>query len=563
MAKEGYEDLRRHRLDKAENNCIAKVLVNGRDEARTRGPDHSTTMDGPGQWVPVKWHKLNVGDIVKLERDDAAPADLVLLSSQGPNNTAYFETMALDGETNLKAKQPSPATIEAAKTTASLMSAQLELVVEDPNIDLYSFEGRVTMEGKTSPLTNNEVIYRGSILRNTPECVGIVIYSGEECKIRMNANKNPRIKAPALQSLVNKIVIGMVLFVLFLALFNSVAYQVWQDTTEEKAWYIQNAPVHFGPLFTSFIIMFNTLIPLSLYVSLEIIKVSQMVLMNVDIDMYDAESNTPFEARTSTINEELGQIGYVFSDKTGTLTENVMKFRKMAVAGSAFLHDVDLQAEGEKQELLLHKKRSRSKVQKAARASRSRSRPRLSEHRDVTSHDFAQSTGQASRPSRSVSRPRPSRASTAQWRSSAAPALAEEEEHTHNSRELIKYLQRRPHTPFARQAKMFILSIALCHTCLPERGADGDDSSITYQASSPDELALVRAAQELGYLAFERDAAVLTLKSWPSGPESEPRLENFEVKFEEVQSCTTRSANKRRRFWKTSSSLASVSACRL
>lgn len=267
IAKEGYEDLRRHRLDKAENNAKAKVLRVHRSGATEKGrnshikhaSDHSTATDGPMHWALVKWRSLQVGDIVKLERNDAAPADLLLLSSRGVNNTAYIETMALDGETNLKAKQPSPVTTGMARDIEALANAQMNVVVEDPNIDLYSFEGRVTVDGKTTALTNNEIIYRGSILRNTPECIGMVIYSGEECKIRMNANRNPRIKAPALQAVVNKIVIGMVLFVLFLSLFNSIAYQVWQKSTEVKAWYIEDAPVSFGPLLTSFIIMVPTI----------------------------------------------------------------------------------------------------------------------------------------------------------------------------------------------------------------------------------------------------------------------------------------------------------------
>ncbi|KAF7187235.1 putative phospholipid-transporting ATPase DNF3 [Pseudocercospora fuligena] len=513
MGKEGYEDLRRHRLDKAENNDEAKVLhvykpVAG-DSNSTNADSVGIPMDGPMHWAPVKWQSLRVGDVVKLERDDTCPADLVLLSAKGPNNTAYIETMALDGETNLKPKQPSPETIEAAMTIEDLATAELEFVVEDPNLDLYSFEGRVTVNGKTSPLTNNEVIYRGSVLRNTPECIGIVAYSGEECKIRMNANKNPRIKAPALQAVVNKIVIAMVFFVLFLALFNSIAYQVWQDTTESKSWYVSNAEVSFGPLFTSFIIMFNTLIPLSLYVSLEIIKVSQMVLMN-DIDMYDPESNTPFEARTSTINEELGQIGYIFSDKTGTLTENVMKFRKLSVAGSAYLHDIDLQDQP-KEEIMLHKKRSKGK--KAARKSRKSTSAATSHSQQAVERDQSQ--------------PRPSRASTSQWRSSAAPEMMQTEQ---NTLELIQYLQQRPQTPFSMRARMLILSMAVCHTCLPERvEEDDDDSKISFQASSPDELALVRAAQELGYLAYERDAAILKLKLYPNGMDEEPVYENYEI----------------------------------
>lgn len=102
----------------------------------------------------------------------------------------------------------------------------------------------------------------------------------------------------------------LVAFVIVLAIFNTVAYQIWQETTEEKAWYLTNASVAFFPILVSFIILFNTMIPLSLYVSLEIVKLFQMLLMN-DVEMYDEMSNTPMEARTSTINEELGQVKYV------------------------------------------------------------------------------------------------------------------------------------------------------------------------------------------------------------------------------------------------------------
>ena len=123
----------------------------------------------------------------------------------------------------------------------------------------------------------------------------------------MNATKNPRIKAPALQSVVNKVVVIIVIFVIALAIFNTVAYQIWVKKTEKKAWYLTDARVAFFPILSSFIILFNTMVPLSLYVSLEIVKACQVYLMN-DVEMYDEESNTPMEARTNTINEELGQV---------------------------------------------------------------------------------------------------------------------------------------------------------------------------------------------------------------------------------------------------------------
>ena len=311
IAKEGYDDLRRYRLDKAENNRDAKILH--AYQPTSTAPSDAETVPSPSvrplHWSTTKWKDIRVGDVIKLSRNEAAPADLVLLHSSGDNGIAYVETMALDGETNLKSKQATASLAKMCKTSDSIALCKAQFVVEDPNLDLYAFEGRVTVDGETFPLTNTEVINRGSVLRNTPDAIGMVIYSGEECRIRMNANKNPRIKAPALQAIVNRVVIVIVIFVIALAIFNTVAYQIWSDSTEDKSWYLTNAGVAFFPILASFIIMFNTMIPLSLYVSLEIIKLAQMFLLN-DIDMYDEVSDTPFEARTSTINEELGQIRY-------------------------------------------------------------------------------------------------------------------------------------------------------------------------------------------------------------------------------------------------------------
>ncbi|KAJ5126017.1 hypothetical protein N7526_008194 [Penicillium atrosanguineum] len=484
MGKEGFDDWRRYRLDKEENNRFACVLRSGED--------------GRQDWVEIKWQDIRVGDVIKLGRDEPVPADFALLHANGPNGVAYIETMALDGETNLKNKQPCPPVSKACSTVEDITSNSLEFVVEDPNLDLYKFDGHVTVNAQEKlPLTNNEIVYRGSILRNTDEAIGMVIYTGEECKIRMNANKNPRIKKPTLQSKVNHVVMLIVALVVILAVVCTICYKYWEENVGSHSWYLTDASVSYGPVFTSFLIMFNTMIPISLYVSMEIVKVVQMFLLN-DIDMYDPETNTPLEARTSTINEELGQISYIFSDKTGTLTNNSMRFRKMSVAGTAWLHDLDLQEEAAREgdhAKLIHKKRNLKGKKAVGR----------------------KSTASAAR---MPSGPRPSNISA------NLEATRRLRHSPYKTTDMLEYIQRKPYTVFARKAKLFIMSIALCHTCIPEEDENGN---VSFQAASPDELALVMAAQELGYLVIDRQVKTLTIRTYPNGSEESAQDEVYQV----------------------------------
>ncbi|KAG9155197.1 hypothetical protein Leryth_020464 [Lithospermum erythrorhizon] len=228
-----------------------------------------------GMWVTTPWKKLQVGDIVKVKQDEFFPADLLFLASTNSDGVCYIETANLDGETNLKIRKALEKTWDyVAPDKVSEFKGEIQC--EQPNNSLYTFTGNLILQKQTLPLSPNQILLRGCSLRNTEYIVGAVVFTGHETKVA-----------------------ALTMFTL--------------------------------------ITLYSPIIPISLYVSIEMIKFFQCnQFINNDLHMYHAESNTPALARTSNLNEELGQVEYIFSDKTGTLTRNLMEFFKCSIGGEIY-----------------------------------------------------------------------------------------------------------------------------------------------------------------------------------------------------------------------------------
>ena len=132
----------------------------------------------------------------------------------------------------------------------------------------------------------------------------------------------------------NKIVIYIVLTQIILSTMISIVGTVWYNDNQDQHYYLNETfsnAVNVVYSFFSYFLLLNTLLPISLVVTLEVVKILQALFMMWDARMYSAERDRPAKVSTTTINEELGMVRYIFSDKTGTLTRNIMEFKYLKV----------------------------------------------------------------------------------------------------------------------------------------------------------------------------------------------------------------------------------------
>jgi phospholipid-transporting ATPase len=321
MLKEAYEDWGRHKSDHKVNS------------AQTQRLDRASNT-----FKRVQTQHIRVGDIVKIEDDETFPADILLLACEDRTGLAFVNTMNLDGETNLKERLAVERT-KTVKDAEGLLALELEVHCDAPNASLVRWNCNVKVEGELVPVSLSQLLLRGCTLKNSGYAYGAVIYTGHETKSMLNSKEAPSKMSHVLR-LMNRMLYTVFLVQISLCLLFAGLSVNWNDNYADKHDYLAiskspNGQLYFIQVLT-FLVAYSHLIPISLYVALEVVKLALAYLISQDKEMFYEEDCRPASCRTSDLVEELGQVSFVFSDKTGTLTRNVMEFKKCCIADQVF-----------------------------------------------------------------------------------------------------------------------------------------------------------------------------------------------------------------------------------
>ncbi|KAL1720186.1 hypothetical protein EV715DRAFT_250515 [Schizophyllum commune] len=437
MGKEAYDDYKRNLRDREANSAKYLILTPpSQAEEESALTADASYLDTHINTRSVPSSSLRVGDLIRLEKNQRVPADVILLHTSDASGTCFIRTDQLDGETDWKLRVAVP---ECQKLPeGSLPRLEAEIYADAPTKDIHTFVGTFTLNKapavdgphtqgvplqpippSVSPLTAENVLWANTVLASG-SAVGFVIYTGAETRAVMNTS-HPETKVGLLDIEINRLakILCLVTFLLSIVL---VALNGFRGL-----WYVY---------IFRFLILFSSIIPISLRVNLDMGK----TVYGYEI-MHDPEIPNTI-VRTSTLPEELGRIQYLLSDKTGTLTQNEMEMRKLHMGTMAFGYD----------------------------------------SMDEVSHQLAVAFGAQEHPSKC---------------------------HMMTGAQIAGRGRR----DMSSRVRDVVLSLALCHNVTP---VTNDDGSVGYQASSPDEVAIVQWTQSVGLTLVFRDRTRIELQT-PTG----------------------------------------------
>ncbi|KAF8316939.1 uncharacterized protein EI90DRAFT_3158823 [Cantharellus anzutake] len=551
--KDSYEDAKRHQSDHRVNYSETLTLVGGGiQNPNVMGPKQKTFTPGipkalrrrskglldqaeeksgeedlhPGAGVPPSrrgtFTSVTSPFTSSRDSDPNVPADVVICATSEPEHIAFVETKNLDGETNLKSRRAVEELFHLASPQAiveSISKDPFRIEAEAPDVNMYKLNAAVVWsDGRRCPIDLQTVLLRGTVLRNTEWVIGIVLYTGTDTKVVMNSGVTPSKRSRVERQMNPMVFINLVMLAtmgVVCAIVDSVlehryvdrgAYWLYLDHRSTD-----NPSINGLVTLANAFITFQNVVPISLYISIEFVRTCQAAFIYFDSEMYyvkpgqSEDEGQPTLARTWNLSDDLGQIEYIFSDKTGTLTQNSMEFRQCSIGGKIY--------KGQAPPVAPTPSPSSSEKRLAAKGGSNRGSP-PGGAQSLTSDaptlaDPSSTIAPQVKPGGMLVPP------AINDNVNLTPVKLAEGVLSHfYDPELLNDLRT---TDRNERINGFFTTLGLCHTVLTS--ADPGTRAISYKAQSPDEAALVQAAADVGFVFLGREpsSAIVRLQT-PSSP---------------------------------------------
>lgn len=413
LTKEAVDDFKRYRRD---------IDVNSAKFVRYKGENSKES-------IPAS--DIRVGDMIEVSHNERIPADMLLIYTTDQAGTIFLRTDQLDGETDWKLRKPIQLCQKSFKDLNK--PGEFKFVIEEPHKAIYEFKGLASKGTMKESLSLENTMWANTVLASH-QAIGVVIYVGPETRSQLNSSL-PVTKFGKLEqeiNTMNKLLFG---FMFVSAVFIDVL-------KEFEGSFEQNLITIFR-----FILLLSSIIPISLRVNLDFAKLIYAHRI----------TNDPLIpgtiARNSNIPEELGRIQYLFTDKTGTLTQNEMVFKQIAFEFGAFNEEC------------------------------------INDLRVIVKTECANKKG---------------------------PMKEYDDHHEENPNKKL----RRSRNGIVRDA---LTALATCHNVTPVY----DSGEKSFQAASPDEVALVQLAEHINMQLDNRTQTRIRLKNANGDEETYEILENF------------------------------------